>query len=91
MVPSAARGDLQPPNQIYVSHRGKPLNGTGTIREERLEGGDVVDVTGMAVAGRIPEEREEREQIDSDISRLAGQSQTIIISWLGFSTTPLPI
>ncbi|KZP21315.1 hypothetical protein FIBSPDRAFT_931733 [Athelia psychrophila] len=71
MVPSAAKGGFQPPNQVYVSHRGKPLDGTRTIRE-RLEDGDVVDVTWMALERRIPEEREEREQIDSDISCLAG-------------------
>lgn len=48
MVPPSI-STFQPSNQFFVSHRRKPLSGTRTIREERLEGGDVVDVTVMPV------------------------------------------
>lgn len=90
MVPSSAKALFQPPNQVHVFHRGKPLVGARTIREERLESGNVVCITLMALEQRTPEEVEERRQIDSDISRLAGQSQIITISCVGFSTIPLP-
>ncbi|KZP10615.1 hypothetical protein FIBSPDRAFT_899579 [Athelia psychrophila] len=79
MVPSSAKGFFQPPNQVRLSHRRKPLGGTCTIREERLESGDVVYATLMPPERRIPEEVEERRQIDSDICRLGGQSETITI------------
>ncbi|KZP20342.1 hypothetical protein FIBSPDRAFT_932376 [Athelia psychrophila] len=80
MVPSSAEGALQPPNQVDVSHQGTPLRGTRTIREERLEGGGMVNITWMPLEQRILEELEERGQMGRDISRLAG-----------FLTTTLPI
>ncbi|KZP20335.1 hypothetical protein FIBSPDRAFT_1044972 [Athelia psychrophila] len=70
-VPSSAKWIFQPPNQVYLSHRRRPLDGTRTIREERLKCGDVVDITLLPLERRIPEEVEEREQMDSDISLLA--------------------